>query len=91
MGASSFTGDGNIHREFTVFLYSVSTFSRLGGRMMERMEDLVFGSVMTSSALIKVADLVIRSSPVAKFRSVHCRARISPNRSPVPSSSRNNS
>ena len=43
MGQSSFTGDGNIQREFTVFLYSRSTATTAGGRTILRTEFFVLG------------------------------------------------
>ena len=43
MGQSSFTGDGNIQRESTVFLYSRSTATTAGGRTIFRMEFFVLG------------------------------------------------
>lgn len=44
LGISSITGDGNIHREFTVFLYSANTFNTTFGSIIVRIELLVFGS-----------------------------------------------
>ena len=43
MGQSSFTGDGNIQRESTVFLYSRSTATTVGGRTILRTEFFVLG------------------------------------------------
>ena len=43
MGQSSFTGDGNIHREFIVSLYSRSTSTTAGGRTIFRIELFVLG------------------------------------------------
>ena len=49
MGKSSFFGDGNIHRESTLVLYSASTRLTDGGRIMVRTAAFVLGSQMTTS------------------------------------------
>ena len=51
----------------------------------------VFGSQITTSGPLVPACLLIRSSPVSRFRSSHWRAAISPSRRPVANSRRNNS
>ena len=48
MGASSLTGEGNIHREFTVSQYCLSTSTTPGGRTSLRMEARVFGTLTWS-------------------------------------------
>ena len=52
-GASSFLGEGNIHREETVFLYSFSASTTGGGRITVRIDALVFGSWISSSSLLR--------------------------------------
>ena len=64
MGKSSFFGDGNIHRESTLVLYSASTRLTDGGRIMVRTAAFVLGSQMTTSDPTMLACLSIRSSPV---------------------------
>ena len=48
LGESGFCGDGNIHLESTVFLYSFSTSTRDGGSTMVRTDDYVFGTQISS-------------------------------------------
>ena len=48
MGKSSFFGDGNIHRESTLVLYSASTRLTDGGRIMVQTAAFVLGSQMTT-------------------------------------------
>ena len=64
MGKSSFFGDGNIHRESTLVLYSASTRLTDGGRIMVRTAAFVLGSQMTTSDPTMLACLSIRSSPL---------------------------
>ena len=90
-GASSFLGEGNIHREETVFLYSFSASTTGGGRITVRIDALVFGSWISSSSLVRQTCRSIRSSPVLKFRSSHWSAISSPTRRPVVNSRRNTS
>ena len=71
MGKSTFFGDGNIHRESTLVLYSASTRLTDGGRIMVRTAAFVLGSQMTTSDPTMLACLSIRSSPVVKFKSSH--------------------
>ena len=80
MGESSFLDEGNIHRESTLALYSRITFRTEGGRIKVRTAAFVFGSQITTSGPLVPACLLIRSSPVVRFRSFHCRAAISPSR-----------
>ena len=49
IGQSSFTGEGNIQREFVVALYSFSTDTTAGGRASLRMVPLVFGVLSCST------------------------------------------
>ena len=44
LGISSLRGDGNIHRDFTVFLSSANTFTTDFGSIIVRIELLVLGS-----------------------------------------------
>ena len=90
-GASSFLGEGNIHCEKTVCLYSFSAVTTGGGKITVRMDALVLGGCISSSPLIWQTCRSIRSSPVLRFRSSHWSAISSPTRSPVVSSSRNTS
>ena len=62
MGKSSFFGDGNIHRESTLVLYSASTRLTDGGRIMVQTAAFVLGSQMTTSDPTMLACLSIRSS-----------------------------
>ena len=91
MGESSFLGEGNIHRESTLALYSLITFRTVGGRIKVRIAAFVFGSQITTTGPSVPACLLIRSSPVVRFKSSHWRAAISPSRRPVANSRRNNS
>ena len=61
MGKSSFFGDGNIHRESTLVLYSASTRLTDGGRIMVRTAAFVLGSQMTTSDPTMLACLSIRT------------------------------
>ena len=71
------------------FLYSASTSSMAGGRMMARLAALVLGSLTISFPPTGQNCLSMRSFPVAKSRSSHRRASSSPRRIPVVRSSRN--
>ena len=71
MGKSSFFGDGNIHRESTLVLYSASTRPDEAAGVMVRTAAFVLGSQMTTSDPTMLACLSIRSSPVVKFKSSH--------------------
>ena len=64
MGVSSFLGEGNIHLESTLALYSRITFRTVGGRIKVRTAAFVFGSQITTSGSLVPACLLIRSSPV---------------------------
>ena len=52
-GASSFLGDGNIHREQTVCLYSRSASTTGRGRISARMDAWVLGGWISNSPLIR--------------------------------------
>ena len=59
--------------------------------MIVRTAAFVLGSLTSSFPLTEYTCLLIRSRPVLKSRSVHCRASSSPRRIPVVSSRRNSS
>ena len=80
---SSFIRAGNSQWEYVRALFCISACSASGGRMTVRVETFVFGSETVSAPLIRVVCFAILSAPVSGFNSSHCRAGISPRRSPV--------
>ena len=71
MGESSFLGEGYIHLESTLALYSRITFRTGGGKIRVRFAAFVFGSLMMTSESTVTACLLIRSSPVFRSKSSH--------------------
>lgn len=54
MDMSSLIGEGNIHREFTLGLYSFRMFRCGGGRLTVQMEDLVLdGEIRSPSSFVR--------------------------------------
>ena len=83
LGIPSTLGDGNIHSESIVSLYSFRILTRLLGSIIVLTDSSVFGSVMTNLPFVRLTCLRTFSSPVSRFKSSHFSAISSPRRKPV--------